>query len=85
MNRPSWAQYFMGLAHYVSIRSHDEETKVGCVIVNSNKHVLGMGYNGFPQGCNDEDKPKKRPYKYKNKQQKIKRIRKRGKEKKMLQ
>ena len=64
MNRPSWAQYFMGLAHYVSIRSHDEETKVGCVIVNSNKHVLGMGYNGFPQGCNDEDKPKKRPYKY---------------------
>ena len=64
MDRPSWTQYFMGLAHYVSIRSHDEETKVGCVIVNKNKNVIGMGYNGFPQGCADEGRPTKRPYKY---------------------
>ena len=64
MDRPSWTQYFMGLAHYVSIRSHDQETKVGCVIVNKNKNVIGIGYNGFPQGCADDDRPTTRPYKY---------------------
>ena len=51
--RPTWDQYFMGLAHYVSITSHDEQTKVGCVVVNKDNHILSMGYNGFPQGVND--------------------------------
>ena len=64
MDRPSWDQYFMGIAHYASLRSHDAETKVGCVIVNNDKHVLSMGYNGFPAGCDDEDLPVTRPAKY---------------------
>ena len=62
--RPTWDQYFMGLAHYVSIRSHDEQTKVGCVVVNKDNHILSMGYNGFPQGVNDDLLPTKRPEKY---------------------
>jgi|TARA_Y100000310_G_scaffold207268_2_gene207751 dCMP deaminase len=62
--RPPWDQYFMGLAHYASIRSHDEQTKVGCVIVNNENHVLSMGYNGFPKGVDDSDLPTKRPEKY---------------------
>ena len=55
--RPPWEQYFMGIAHYVSIRSHDEQTKVGCVIVNEDNHVLSMGYNGFPKGVKDDSLP----------------------------
>ena len=51
--RPTWDQYFMGLAHYVSIRSHDEQTKVGCVVVNKDNHILSMGYNGFPRSVDD--------------------------------
>lgn len=62
--RPPWEQYFMGLAHYSSIRSHDEQTKVGCVIVNEDNHVLSMGYNGFPKGVKDDLLPTKRPDKY---------------------
>ena len=64
MPRPAWDQYFMGLAHYVSIRSHDEQTKVGCIVVNEKNHVVSMGYNGFPQGVEDTTLPAERPFKY---------------------
>lgn len=64
MVRPSWDQYFMGLAHYSSLRSHDHETKVGCVIVDHNNHVVSLGYNGFCSNIDDSDLPKTRPEKY---------------------
>ena len=63
MDRPSWDQYFIGMAHYASIRSHDSETKVGCVLVNIKNHVIGMGYNGFPAECDDSFLPTFRPAK----------------------
>ena len=64
MNRPDWDQYFLSIAHVASVRSHDEQTKVGCVIVNQDKHILGFGYNGFPAEINDEHLPRVRPGKY---------------------
>tara|TARA_R110002020_G_scaffold55309_1_gene153560 strand:+ start:33653 stop:34114 length:462 start_codon:yes stop_codon:yes gene_type:complete len=64
MDRPSWNQYFMGLAHYCSLRSHDHETKVGCVIVDDNNHVVSLGYNGFCSHIDDAELPKTRPEKY---------------------
>ena len=54
----------MGLAHFTSLRSHDSQTKVGCVIVNSDNQVVSMGYNGFPRGVDDSSLPTIRPYKY---------------------
>ena len=54
----------MGIAHYASLRSHDSETKVGCAIVNKDKHLLSVGYNGFPSGCVDSHLPVTRPDKY---------------------
>ena len=54
----------MGLAYFTSIRSHDSETKVGCVIVNEENNVVSMGYNGFPKGLPDLELPNKRPEKY---------------------
>jgi len=54
----------MGLAYFTSIRSHDSETKVGCVIVNEENNVVSMGYNGFPKGLRDLELPNKRPEKY---------------------
>jgi dCMP deaminase len=62
--RPSWDQYFMGMAHYVAIRSHDSQTKVGCVIANMDNNVVGIGYNGFPAGTDDSHLPTVRPKKY---------------------
>jgi len=64
MVRPSWHQYFLGLAQYASIRSHDSETKVGCVSIDDQMHVVSMGYNGFPAQCEDSYLPTTRPDKY---------------------
>jgi dCMP deaminase len=43
----------MDLAHHVADWLKDPSTKVGAVIVNDNKQVLGLGYNGFPRGVYD--------------------------------
>ena len=61
--RPTWDDYFIGLAYHASLRSHDSQTQVGCVIVSDNK-AIGMGYNGFCSNVEDEDLPTTRPQKY---------------------
>ena len=62
--RPSWTDYFLGLAKVVSQRSHDIHTQHGCVITDSNNRILGVGYNGFPKGLDDSKLPTSRPEKY---------------------
>jgi dCMP deaminase len=60
-----WERYFMGMAQYVSTISKDPSTKVGAVIVNELKEIVGTGYNGFPRGVDDrEDRLNDRPTKY---------------------
>ena len=54
----SWDDYFLGIAFLTAQRSKDPNTQVGACIVNPNtKHILGVGYNGFPMGCSDEVLP----------------------------
>lgn len=53
----SWDEYFMGVAMLSSFRSKDPNTKVGACIVNENNKIVGVGYNGFPTGCDDEALP----------------------------
>lgn len=55
VSRPSWDEFFLGLSKYYSQRSKDPSTKVGAVIVRSDKTVAGMGYNGFPRGMEDKE------------------------------
>lgn len=62
--RPSWTDYFLGLAKVISQRSHDIHTQHGCVITDKNNRILGVGYNGFPRGVNDSELPTSRPEKY---------------------
>jgi dCMP deaminase len=62
--RPSWNDYFLGLAKVVSKRSHDIHTQHGCVITDQNHRILGVGYNGFPKGLDDNKLPITRPDKY---------------------
>lgn len=50
----SWDQYFMAMAHLAAFRSKDPNTQVGACIVNDQKRVVGLGYNGFPKGCDDD-------------------------------
>lgn len=49
----NWDTRFLELANYVSQWSKDPSTKVGAVIVNNQKQVLSLGYNGFPRGVED--------------------------------
>ncbi len=53
----SWDEYFMGIAILSSLRSKDPSTQVGACIVNSEKRILSMGYNGMPRCCSDDDFP----------------------------
>jgi dCMP deaminase len=64
MTRPTWHEYFIGLAAVVAQRSHDVQTKHGCIITDQNHRILGVGYNGFPKGLNDNSLPNTRPLKY---------------------
>ena len=48
-----WDKRFLGLAELVSTWSLDPSTKVGAVIVDQDKRIVSMGYNGFPQGIED--------------------------------
>lgn len=59
----NWDEYFMGMAILASKRSKDPGTQVGACIVSNKKdeigpnRILSIGYNGFPQGCSDDEFP----------------------------
>lgn len=53
----SWDEYFMAVALLSAQRSKDPNTQVGACIVNPDKKIVGVGYNGFPTGCSDEELP----------------------------
>ena len=60
-----WDEYFMKIAETVAVKSKDPSSKMGCVIVDANKRVVSLGYNGMLQGA-DESKMtlSERPMKY---------------------
>lgn len=62
--RPSWDEYFIGIAEQVSKRSKDPSTKTGCVIVDKNNRPVSFGYNGFIGGCDETKMSQERPIKY---------------------
>lgn len=53
----SWDEYFMGISLLSAQRSKDPNTQVGACIVNKDKKIVGVGYNGFPRGCDDDCMP----------------------------
>lgn len=53
----SWDEYFMGIALLSAKRSKDPSTQVGACIVNPLNKIVGIGYNGFPIGCSDDELP----------------------------
>ena len=47
----------MAIAFLAAGRSKDPATQVGACIVNSEKKIVGIGYNGLPIGCSDDAFP----------------------------
>ena len=56
-NYISWDDYFMGVAQLSAMRSKDPVTQVGACIVNQKNRIVGIGYNGFPIGLDDDVYP----------------------------
>jgi len=59
-SRPSWDDYFMGIAKVVASRSNCIKRKVAAVIVKD-KRIVSTGYNGTPRGtknCNENGCPR---------------------------
>jgi dCMP deaminase len=53
----SWDDYFMAVALLSAQRSKDPSTQVGACIVSAQNKIVGIGYNGFPIGCSDDELP----------------------------
>ena len=60
----SWDTYFMRMAEISAQRSKDPNTQVGACVVGKENMILGIGYNGFPRGCSDDEFPWEKPDKY---------------------
>jgi len=57
IERPSWDEIWMEMAHSIARRSYDPKYKVGAIVVTAdNTSVLALGYNGnFAGGPNRRD------------------------------
>ena len=53
----SWDEYFMSVAKLAAMRSKDPNTQVGCCIVSRDNRILSTGYNGAPNGFDDDKFP----------------------------
>lgn len=58
---PKWDKRFMDLACHIAGWSSYPGRKVGAVIVDDRRTVVGHGYNGCPRGCVDDDSNKYLP------------------------
>jgi dCMP deaminase len=60
-----WSEYYLNVAEFVKVKSKDESTQIGAVIVSEGNSVLSTGYNSFPRGLDDNiPERQERPEKY---------------------
>lgn len=57
MTRPSWDELYITMCYLVAMRSRDEHTHVGSVIVDSDNILVSTGYNSLPRGIEYETNP----------------------------
>ena len=61
----NWTEYFLQIAEVVKLKSKDQSTQIGAVIVGTDNEVLSTGYNSFPRGMDDSKQERQeRPEKY---------------------
>ena len=49
----TWDRRFLNLAREVSAWSKDPSTGVGCILVDADRRVVSLGFNGLPQRVPD--------------------------------
>jgi dCMP deaminase len=61
----NWKDYYRNIAHAVKLKSKDNNTKIGAVIVGKTNEIISTGYNSYPKGIDDNVKERQeRPEKY---------------------
>ena len=60
----NWDEYFINIAEQVKLKSKDNNTQIGVVIVGKDNEIVSTGYNSFPRGIDDDvaerqEKPEK--------------------------
>lgn len=60
-----WKEYYLNICEQIKLKSKDNSTKIGVVIVGPGNEIVSTGYNSFPRGI-DDDRPERqeRPEKY---------------------
>lgn len=56
-NYLSWDECLMQIAHVIAQRSKDPSTQNGAVIVDPHHVIVGLGYNGWPRGVDNDHFP----------------------------
>jgi len=60
-----WGEYFINIAEQVKLKSKDNNTKIGVVIVGKDNEIVSTGYNSFPRGIDDSvEERQEKPEKY---------------------
>lgn len=60
-----WLHYFINIAEAVKLKSKDEKTKIGAIIIGQDNEIVSTGYNSFPRGIRDDvESRQERPEKY---------------------
>jgi dCMP deaminase len=61
----NWDEYFLNIAEAVKLKSKDQRTQIGAVIVGKDKEIVTTGFNSFPRGIDDHvQERQERPEKY---------------------
>jgi len=61
----NWDEYFINIAQQIKLKSKDQKTQIGVVIVGKDNEIVSTGYNSFPRGINDDlQERQERPEKY---------------------
>lgn len=53
MKKVDWDDLYMTMVYLIAMRSKDESTHIGAVVVGPDNEVRSTGYNSFPRGIND--------------------------------
>ena len=62
---PSWDAIFMSMVYLISMKSKDQSTHIGSVIVGPKNEIISLGFNSFPMGIDDSvEERQERPEKY---------------------
>jgi dCMP deaminase len=61
----NWDDYYMNMAYLVAMKSKDNSTHIGAVVVGEDNEVRSVGYNSFVRGLDDNvPERQERPEKY---------------------